>query len=545
MEPTHLQITSRFVDALPGDPLTSNSIRQVQACYSRVSPTPVAVPRLLAHAHEVAALLGLSEANMASPALTAVLAGNDLLPGMKPYAACYGGHQFGNWAGQLGDGRAITLGEVVHEGKHWEVQLKGAGPTPYSRHADGRAVLRSSIREFLCSEAMHHLGVPTTRALSLVSTGDAVVRDMLYDGNARPEPGAVVARVAPSFLRFGSYQIHTARAQWLRHRAGSARQPGASASSPATDPGRPDIDRLRQLADYTLQHHFPELGAPSPESYAAWLTEVGQRTAAMVVQWMRVGFVHGVMNTDNMSVLGLTIDYGPYGWMDVYDEDWTPNTTDAGGRRYRFGLQPHIAGWNLARFAESLYPLIGDIAPLEHALDAFAATLAARQHAMMLSKLGLTQHEDDDADLISALPEALQEAETDMTIFYRALAGLSTDAQADHLATVRPALYAPEAPRPRLVAWLQRYAARLAREDTPPDVRARAMNAVNPKYVLRNYLAQEAIEAAEGGDHSAIITLLEIMRRPYDEQPGCDRYAGRRPEWARNKVGCSMLSCSS
>lgn len=545
MSPKDLQITSRFVDTLPGDPLTSNSIRQVNACYSRVDPTPVPAPRLLAHSREVATDLGLSAADMASPELAAVLGGNSLLPGMKPYAACYGGHQFGSWSGQLGDGRAITLGEVVHEGQHLEVQLKGAGPTPYSRHADGRAVLRSSIREFLCSEAMHHLGVPSTRALSLVSTGDHVLRDMLYDGNARPEPGAVVARVAPSFLRFGSYQIHSARAQWLRHRADSRGDPAADSALPSPDPGRHDIDRLRQLADYTLRHHFPALGPPSPETYSAWLTEIGQRTAAMVVHWMRVGFVHGVMNTDNMSVLGLTIDYGPYGWLDVYDEDWTPNTTDAEGRRYRFGYQPHVAGWNLARFAESLHPLIGDIAPLQEALDAYSETVAASQHAMMLSKLGLTQPEDEDAALISDLLASLQEAETDMTIFYRSLPGLPITAQDDPLATVRAALYAPDTPRPQLVGWLRRYAERLAREGVPPDIRARSMNAVNPKYVLRNYLAQEAIEAAEGGDHTAVMTLMEVMRRPYEEQPENERYAERRPEWARNKVGCSMLSCSS
>ena len=514
---TDLTIASRFVDHLPADPEPANYTRPVHAaCYSRVSPTPVAAPVLLAHSSEVAALLGLSEADCRSEEFASVMGGNALLAGMKPYAACYGGHQFGNWVGQLGDGRAITLGELIHNGQSLEVQLKGAGPTPYSRRADGRAVLRSSIREFLCSEAMAHLGIPTTRALSLIQTGDAVVRDMFYSGNAAPEPGAVVARVAPSFLRFGSYQIHAARQ---------------------------DSDTLRALADYTLRSHFPHLGAPSPETYTAWLTEVCRRTAEMVVHWMRVGFVHGVMNTDNMSVLGLTIDYGPYGWIDAYDHDWTPNTTDAGSRRYRFGFQPRIAGWNLARFAESLYPLIGDVAPLEGALEVYSATLAARHHEMMCAKLGFTTRQDGDDALFRALLEALQEAETDMTIFYRRLSSLDLSAPSlDHFA---PAFYSEDSAHPKLADWLVRYSQRVQGEGLPDAQRTAAMCAVNPKYVLRNYLAQEAIEAAEAGDTRRVTTLLDVMRRPYDEQPEHESLAARRPEWARHKAGCSMLSCSS
>ncbi|MBG3852707.1 YdiU family protein, partial [Xanthomonas hortorum pv. carotae] len=231
--------------------------------------------------------------------------------GMQPWAVNYGGHQFGHWAGQLGDGRAISLGEAIGvDGGRYELQLKGAGPTPYSRGADGRAVLRSSIREFLCSEAMHHLGVPTTRALSLVTTGDAVVRDMFYDGRPQREPGAIVCRVAPSFIRFGNFELPSARG---------------------------DSALLRQWADFTIARDFPELKGAGENLYAAWFAQVCERTAVMVAHWMRVGFVHGVMNTDNMSILGLTIDYGPYGWVDDYDPDWTPNTTDAQGRRYRFG----------------------------------------------------------------------------------------------------------------------------------------------------------------------------------------------------------------
>ncbi|HEY0880990.1 MAG TPA: protein adenylyltransferase SelO family protein, partial [Archangium sp.] len=302
--------SSRFVAALPGDPLTDNQPRQVKsALWSKVTPTPVSAPSLLAYSPEVAAELGLTEEKLKS--LLPILSGNAVAEGSTPFAANYGGHQFGNWAGQLGDGRAISLGEV----NGLELQLKGAGPTPYSRRGDGRAVLRSSLREFLCSEAMHHLGVPTTRALSLVLTGDRVMRDMFYDGRPELEPGAIVCRVAPTFIRFGNFELPTSR---------------------------DDVTLLKQLTDFTLTHFFPHLGAPSKESYAQLLREVAERTARLMAHWQAVGFVHGVMNTDNMSILGLTIDYGPYGWLDDFDPGWTPNTTDAGTRRYRSGAQPQV-----------------------------------------------------------------------------------------------------------------------------------------------------------------------------------------------------------
>ena len=365
LTPVHtLRFDNRFVNELPGDPDRSTRRRQVLgAAWSAAAPTPVADPALVAHAHEVAALVGIAEQDVHSPTFARLFGGNELLPGMAPYAACYGGHQFGNWAGQLGDGRAMSLGEVVNAaGERWELQLKGAGPTPYSRTADGRAVLRSSIREFLCSEAMHHLGVPTTRALSLVLTGEKVMRDMFYDGNPMHEPGAVVCRVAPSFTRFGNFEILASRG---------------------------DVELLRKLVHYTIKNDYPQLGEPSPEVYLTWLTEVCRRTAIMLVHWQRVGFVHGVMNTDNMSILGLTIDYGPYGWLENYDPGWTPNTTDASGKRYRFGNQPQIALWNLARLAESLYPLIEKIEPLQEALTVYSDTFKQAYNEMMAGKLGL------------------------------------------------------------------------------------------------------------------------------------------------------------
>ncbi|MEQ1508757.1 MAG: protein adenylyltransferase SelO family protein, partial [Myxococcota bacterium] len=309
----------RFVRSLPADPDRAPYPRQVHgACFSEVAPTPVAAPTVVAVADEVAVTLGWDPRE---EGFAEVMAGNRLLPGMRPYAACYGGHQFGHWAGQLGDGRAITLGEAVApDGQRWDVQLKGSGRTPYSRGADGRAVLRSSVREFLCSEAMFHLGVPTTRALALVTTGEGVVRDMFYDGRPETEPGAIVCRVAPSFVRFGSFEIHAARG---------------------------DRATLEALAAFVVEAWWPELGPPSPAVYAAWFEQVADRTARLVVDWQRVGFVHGVMNTDNLSILGLTLDYGPYGWLEGFDPDWTPNTTDAERRRYRYGMQPQVAGWNL------------------------------------------------------------------------------------------------------------------------------------------------------------------------------------------------------
>ena len=338
-----LDFQNRFTESLPADTESENSLRQVMhACYSKVMPTPVSRPQLVAHAREVAELLDLKIEAKDEDAFAEVFAGNQILEGMAPYAMCYGGHQFGNWAGQLGDGRAINLGEVKNQkGQHWTLQLKGAGPTPYSRSADGLAVLRSSVREFLCSEAMHHLGVPTTRALSLVLTGEKVVRDMFYDGNPGHELGAVVCRVAPSFIRFGNFEIFASR---------------------------DDTETLRQLTDYTIESDFPHLGKPSPDVYVKFFQEVCRSTADMIVHWMRVGFVHGVMNTDNMSILGLTIDYGPYGWLENYDPNWTPNTTDSAHGRYRFGNQPQIAQWNLAKLANAIYPLIMDAEPLKDAL---------------------------------------------------------------------------------------------------------------------------------------------------------------------------------
>jgi uncharacterized protein YdiU (UPF0061 family) len=521
---------NRFLRELPGDPEARNFRRQVQgACYSRVDPTPIPEPRLLAFSPEMVDELQLPVAPE-EQRFAEVFGGNALLPGMEPFAMCYGGHQFGTWAGQLGDGRAINLGEWINRaGRRWVLQLKGAGPTPYSRTADGLAVLRSSLREFLCSEAMHHLGIPTTRALSLVGTGQSVVRDMFYDGNPEREPGAVTCRVSPSFIRFGNFEIFAARQE---------------------------DELLQRLIDYTIATDFPHLDTDADDRYVQWFAEICQRTAEMIIHWMRVGFVHGVMNTDNMSILGLTIDYGPYGWLEGYDPVWTPNTTDAHGRRYCYGQQPQIAMWNLVQLANALMPVIDDKEGLQSGINLYADQFRDGWQATLAAKLGLRNYdpEQDDA-LVENLWQVLQSTETDMTIFFRRLAEVPCESplpetpEESVVEVLEDAFYQPEEltgeVRRGFVDWLHRYRLRATAEGRTDAARAAAMRRVNPKYVLRNYLAQLAIDRAAEGDCQLIDELLEVMRHPYDEQPEYERYAAKRPEWARHKAGCSMLSCSS
>ncbi|TBR38935.1 MULTISPECIES: protein adenylyltransferase SelO [Dyella] len=515
-----LHFDNRFLRELPGDTQAGGPPRQVAEAWSFVTPTPVSAPHVVAHSADMAARLGLTQADVASKRFAQVFSGNALAPGMQAWATNYGGHQFGVWAGQLGDGRAISLGELITDhGERWELQLKGAGKTPYSRGADGRAVLRSSIREFLCSEAMHHLGVPTTRALSVVSTGDLVVRDMLYDGHPREEPGAIVCRCSPSFTRFGHFEL-----------------PGS----------RGDTTLLKQWVDFTIARDFPELQGEGESLYAEWFGQVCERTARMVAHWMRVGFVHGVMNTDNMSILGLTIDYGPYGWIDNFDLDWTPNTTDATHRRYRFGHQPSVAWWNLGRLAGALSSLFTDVEPLRRGLDRYTAVYTAEDRRNTAAKLGLAECLDDDVVLMGDLRVLMQEGEVDMTLFFRALS--SVDPYVPSLEPFRHAFYDEgkywqvEA---GFLAWLARYTARLVDDPLSPAERIATLHAANPRYVLRNYLVQEVIDRAEQGDVSGVSELLDVMRRPYEDQPGRERFAQKRPDWARTKVGCSMLSCSS
>lgn len=527
-----LKFENCYINQLPADGEMINSRRQVHgAAFSWATPIATAAPQLVALSYDVALMLGLDNEDMASETFTNVFTGNALLDGMQPFAMCYGGHQFGQWAGQLGDGRAINLGEVVTKQQGNQIlQLKGAGPTPYSRTADGLAVLRSSVREFLCSEAMYHLGIPTTRALSLCLTGDQVMRDMFYDGNGAFEPGAVVCRVSSSFTRFGSFQLPSQRG---------------------------DINLLRAQADHCIKTSFAHLISDneiSKATYINWFREVCERTCKMIIGWQRVGFVHGVMNTDNMSIIGETIDYGPYGWVDNFDPDWTPNTTDAQRRRYRFGAQGEISHWNLFQLANAIYPLIEESLPLEQILESYSDIYQMQWREMMAAKLGLVEYTgQEDLVLFAELEQLLQSVETDMTVFYRKLADFKQvndlDSPEAWLATVHDSYYQPERLSEKYIQvmgqWMERYATRLQQDNRSDDERKEAMNKVNPKYVLRNYLAQQAIEKAEKGDFSEIATLQTLFQHPYDEQEAFSQYAQKRPEWARNKAGCSALSCSS
>jgi uncharacterized protein YdiU (UPF0061 family) len=517
-----LRWDNRFVRELPADESRDPGVRTVEhAAYSRVRPTPTAAPKLLAWSPELAEQLGLDADAMQDPATVAALSGNAVPRGADPFAMAYGGHQFGTWARQLGDGRAIALGEVIDRaGEHQTLQLKGAGPTPYSRFADGRAVLRSSIREFLCSEAMHHLGIPTTRALSLVATGDEVVRDVLYDGHPAPEPGAVVCRVSPSFVRFGTFELPARRG---------------------------DGELLAALLDFAIRSEGEEL------TVEEWFARVCERTAAMVVDWMRVGFVHGVLNTDNMSVLGLTIDYGPYGWLEDFDPGWTPNTTDAEQRRYRFANQPQVAQWNLMQLANAVVQHTQDATPLQAALEAFGEQYGSRFDAMMVERLGWGDAiRAGDEQQWQAMFELLQRTEVDQVLWHRDLARVPVGADAtddELLAPLEGAWYRPDElvgdVRAAFVAWLRAWGARVRVGGLDDGERRQRMDAVNPRFVLRNWLAQEAIDAAHEGDLSRVHELQDVLRRPYEEQPGREHFAERRPEWARTRVGSSMLSCSS
>lgn len=526
--------TNRYFASMPHDPVESNYTRQVaKAMLSKVAPTPVSDPTLLGYSVEVSNCLGVSQEDIEGQEWLKILAGNGQLTGMETYSHCYAGHQFGNWAGQLGDGRAIALGEIEHEGKHWELQLKGAGPTPYSRMGDGRAVLRSSVREYLCSEAMHHLGIPTTRALSLVLTGDGVVRDMFYDGNSETEPGAIVCRVAESFLRFGSLEIFSAYN---------------------------DIENLTKIVDFVLKNYYGHIPfadeSDRKEAVVQLFREVSDRTATLIAQWMSVGFVHGVMNTDNMSLLGLTIDYGPYGWLDIVDSGWTPNTSDNTRRRYAFGSQPTVGAWNLMKLAEALYPLVGEAEQLQEGLTAFRHTFQQHYTSLRYRKLGLLSPTTPAKNaVVNRLYEIMEHTETDFTILFRTLSGLSIDrlkkigSSKGHTTILQASFYQYDqwdaSMHQRWSDWLISYKRVLEEDGQRDNERLASMKDINPKFIFRNYLAQLAIDDIESGSTAVLEQLHHVLRTPFDEHPDHEQWAGRMPEWARNRAGCSALSCSS
>jgi len=515
-----LPLDPTFSKYLPADSSSLNEPRQVEgACFSFVKPVTPSKPSLI---HFSQPLIDEWEVEIEKEKFLRVMSGECKFNGFEPYAMCYGGHQFGQWAGQLGDGRAINIAEIKIHNTPIALQLKGAGPTPYSRGADGMAVLRSSIREYLCSEAMHNLGVPTTRALSLVKTGDFVPRDMLYNGNVQEEQGAIVCRVAPSFIRFGNFEIFAARQ---------------------------DKENLQRLLDYTIKYHFENLGAPSKETYLAFFQEVVTKTLNMIIHWQRVGFVHGVMNTDNLSILGLTIDYGPYGWLEDYNPGWTPNTTDSQHRRYRFGNQPNVALWNLNQLANAIYPLIGEAEPLEHILTGFKVQFAHKNHEMMCKKLGLYAPDLVSDTVLYSLEENLRVSEIDMTLFFRELSDFCSFKwnQFKHIIEFSSYLTGSElnSNMSKWKNWFKEYKKLVKQEGAEETTRLSKMKQTNPKYVLRNYMAQLAIEKAEVGDYSLIEELFTLLQNPYTDQPNQEKWYAKRPHWAKQKVGCSMLSCSS
>lgn len=486
--------------------------------YSKALPTPVKNPHLLGWSEELAAALGISRPDEED---IDVLAGNKVTPSMYPYAACYAGHQFGNWAGQLGDGRAISLGEWTCKKGSFDLQLKGAGPTAYSRRADGRAVLRSSLREYLVSEAMHHLRVPTTRALSLVTTGEQVLRDMFYDGNPEYEPGAVVMRISESFLRFGNFELHAARGE---------------------------KDQLEKLIDWTISRYYPQHQHKNLEDRViGWFGEVIERTAYLIGEWQRVGFVHGVMNTDNMSILGQTIDFGPFSFLDHYDPGFTPNTTDLPGRRYAFGNQPSVAYWNLSRLANALSLLFEDTGALEEALDSYEPAFWNAYYAVMGKKLGLDQVQKRDKKLISEFEKTLSEIQPDMTLFYRLLSEVPSDAsEVQVIGHFKNSFYQEpqKDQREQLTGLIQKYDERLKTNSISREEAKTIMNRNNPRLILRNYLLHQSAEKLEAGDMQLFLKLQAAMKEPYAAE-GHEDIVGKRPEWAEEKAGCSMLSCSS
>ena len=475
--------------------------------FSIVPPTPFKTsPRLLHFNQAAAQLLGLASDIENEQEFVDIFSGKKPLQDAQPFAMLYAGHQFGFLTPQLGDGRAVIIGEILNqEQQKWELQIKGSGLTPYSRGGDGRAVLRSTIREYLCSEAMHGLGIPTTRALSIIGSDDEVYRENI-------ETGAMLTRLAPSHIRFGSFEVFYYRKQY---------------------------DQVKTLADHVLEHHYPELLSEA-NPYLALLIEVIKRTAKLIAQWQAVGFAHGVLNSDNMSILGLTLDYGPFGFMEAYQPGYVCNHSDDEGR-YAFNQQPNIGVFNLSCLGQALLPLISD----NHDKAAITATRELEKYntiyvsyyaQMMRDKLGLKEEYKDDKLLLQELLDLMQSDRVDYTILFRRLCDFDSG-NSNHNRAIRDIFIQREA----FDNWAEKYAARLAMENTSDSERAVTMKQVNPKYILRNYMAETAIRKAEDeNDYSEIDRLFKLLQNPFAEQPGNEVYAGYPPEWAEEiSVSCS------
>jgi serine/tyrosine/threonine adenylyltransferase len=469
------------------------------AFFTQLQPQPLTSPYWVCQSPAMASALGLSDAWLQSPEALSALTGNSLLTGSHPLASVYSGHQFGQWAGQLGDGRAILLGELTApDGQNWEIQLKGAGQTPYSRMGDGRAVLRSSIREFLCSEAMHGLGIPTTRALCVTGSDQAVRREDI-------ETASVVTRCAPSFIRFGHFEHFSYNNQHAE---------------------------LKALSDYVIARYYPNC-QQAANPYAALLEAVSERTAIMVAQWQAVGFCHGVMNTDNMSILGLTIDYGPFQFLDVFDPQHICNHSDTQGR-YSYNRQPNIAYWNLFCLGQALLPLINSQGEQDQALAALEPykTIFPEQYEMrMRHKLGLAHRADGDKTLIEGVLQLLAKNKVDYTIFW---SRLTSSVATNDWESVRDLFLDRQA----WDAWLADYSQRLAALER--SQMSDLMQKSNPIYVLRNHLGEQAIQKAKQKDYSEVQRLLGLLQNPYAAQAGMQAYAGFPPDWASSiEISCS------
>lgn len=469
--------------------------------FAKLNPTPFSSPPRLIHANSAAAaLIDLDPGQFARPEFAGTFGGSLLAPGMEPLAMLYAGHQFGVYVPQLGDGRAILLGEAVNErGESWDLHLKGAGMTPFSRDGDGRAVLRSTIREYLCCAAMQGLGIPTTQALCIVGSEDKVYREQI-------ETGAMLVRMAPTHVRFGTFEIFYYRKQH---------------------------EQLKILADYVIDRHFPQQ-REAADKYARFFTEVVERTATLIAQWQAVGWAHGVMNTDNMSILGVTLDYGPFGFLDDYDAAFICNHSDHNGR-YAFNQQPYIGLWNLSCLAQTLLPLAPKEA-LKEALDGYTPAFEAEFRTRMRLKLGLREERSGDDGLIGEFLGMLQESHADYPRVFREIGrfdstpGATNEPLRDYFLN-----------RDRFETWAARYRERLQDEGSVDDERRERMNRVNPCYVLRNYLAQAAIEKAQNKDFTEIERLFDVLQDPYRERPGLDAYAASPPNWGKHVT----VSCSS
>lgn len=522
MDWKNLVFENKFARHFPGDE-SGNPVSRMtpKVFYAKAQPTPVKNPKVVLVSSDLEKKFGRLSL-LSNPDWADFLSGNKLHPQSIPYAARYGGHQFGHWADQLGDGRAITLGELKDmQGQSWEIQLKGSGPTPYSRRADGRAVLRSSLREFIASEALHHMGIATTRALALLTTGENVTRDLLYSGNPKDEPGAIVVRMAPSFLRFGNFEILAASGE---------------------------TENLKKLVQWTAERFYPETVGPSGNADLKQLfCRIGERTQEMILGWMRVGFVHGVMNTDNMSVLGLTIDYGPYGFLDSYEPDWTPNTTDLPGRRYSFKNQPAVAAWNLARLAEAFLILEPElVANFQSELDRWQSSYEENYQKMMLTKLGLKKESKGSTEIVPQLESLLTDLQFDYTRFFSALTSTplkELELGGESLLMKTSYVQSPSVEHlERFRFFLKNYIESAFK--VPLDERSRLMRETNPRFVPRNFILYKIIESAETGSLDPARKLVESLSSVYNYASD-PIYDELRPVWALDQPGSSTLSCSS